>query len=46
MQVVYEAYMQKGLLCAYKVFAALPHVEKGYDDKAWMQRTESVLRAC
>ena len=38
--------MQKGLLCSYKVFAALPHLEKEYDDKSWMQRTEAVMKAC
>ena len=46
MQAVYEAYMQKGLLCSYKVFAGLPHVEKDYDDKSWMQRTEAIMKAC
>ena len=46
MQIVYEAFMQKGLMCAYEVFAALPHKEQEYEDNKWLQRTQSVLRSC
>lgn len=46
MQVVYEAYMQKGLLCAYHVFASLPHLEKEYEDKAWLQRSSAMIKSC
>lgn len=46
MQVVYEAYMRKGLMCAYKVFASLPHEEDDYEDKKWLSRTEAVYKSC
>lgn len=46
MQVVYEAYMKRGVMCAYHVFASLPHLEKQYDDGSWLQKTNSVMKAC
>lgn len=47
MQVVYEAYMKKGLMCAYHVFASLPHLEKDYkNDDTWVQRTAAVMKSC
>lgn len=46
MQVVYEAYLQRGLICAYKTFASLPHKEKGYKDKNWLSRSQAVIKSC
>jgi hypothetical protein len=46
MQVVYEAYMKKGLMCAYHTFASLPHLEKQYDDGSWLARTTAVMKTC
>ena len=46
MQVVYEAYMKKGLMCAYHVFASLPHLEKQYDDGSWLAKTNAVMKQC
>ena len=46
MQVVYEAYMKKGLMCAYHVFASLPHLEKQYDDGSWLAKTNAVMKSC
>lgn len=46
MQIVYEAYMQSGLLCAYKTFASLPHKEDDYEDKNWLMRSQAVMNGC
>ena len=46
MQIVYEAYMQKGLMCAYKTFASIPHLEKEYDNSNWLAKSQAVIKAC
>ena len=45
MQIVYEAYMQKGLQAAYNTYAALPHEEDGYNDPSWLSRAQAALKA-
>ena len=46
MQIVYEAYMTKGLMCAYKTFASIPHLEKEYESSTWLSRSQAVMNAC
>ena len=42
MQVVYDAYMQKGIQAAYRVYATLPHEEKGYSNSSWLDAAAQV----
>ena len=37
MELVYQAYMQKGTEAAYAAWAALPHTESGYNSTSWQE---------